>query len=69
MGVSAPYLCVLLVSIARGRGAVDMGVAYKKRDVTHGVTSLVAVIPLGLEPKTHALEGRCSNPAELRNRP
>ena len=27
------------------------------------------VIPLGLEPKTHALEGRCSNPAELRNHP
>ncbi len=25
------------------------------------------VIPLGLEPKTHALEGRCSNPTELRN--
>ena len=29
----------------------------------------VEVIPLGLEPKTHALEGRCSNPAELRNQP
>ena len=27
------------------------------------------VIPLGLEPKTHALEGRCSNPTELRNQP
>ena len=27
------------------------------------------VIPLGFEPKTHALEGRCSNPTELRNRP
>ena len=25
------------------------------------------VIPLGLEPRTHALEGRCSNPTELRN--
>ena len=25
------------------------------------------VIPLGFEPKTHALEGRCSNPTELRN--
>ena len=29
---------------------------------------LLKVIPLGLEPKTHALEGRCSNPTELRNR-
>ena len=27
----------------------------------------VLVIPLGFEPKTHALEGRCSNPTELRN--
>ena len=27
-----------------------------------------SVIPLGFEPKTHALEGRCSNPTELRNR-
>ena len=26
-----------------------------------------SVIPLGFEPKTHALEGRCSNPTELRN--
>ena len=25
------------------------------------------VIPLGLEHRTHALEGRCSNPTELRN--
>ena len=29
--------------------------------------SLKKVIPLGFEPKTHALEGRCSNPTELRN--
>ena len=28
----------------------------------------LCVIPLGFEPKTHALEGRCSNPTELRNR-
>ena len=27
----------------------------------------ILVIPLGFEPKTHALEGRCSNPTELRN--
>ena len=26
------------------------------------------VIPLGLEPRTHSLEGCCSNPTELRNR-
>lgn len=26
-----------------------------------------SVTPLGLEPKTHALEGRCSNPTELRS--
>ena len=26
------------------------------------------VIPLGFEPKTHSLEGCCSNPTELRNR-
>ena len=26
-----------------------------------------AVIPLGFEPKTHSLEGCCSNPTELRN--
>ena len=25
------------------------------------------VIPLGFEPKTHSLEGCCSNPTELRN--
>ena len=29
--------------------------------------SFHGVIPLGFEPKTHALEGRCSNPTELRN--
>ena len=28
---------------------------------------MLVVIPLGFEPKTHALEGRCSNPTELRN--
>ena len=28
---------------------------------------VLVVIPLGFEPKTHALEGRCSNPTELRN--
>ncbi len=28
---------------------------------------LQEVIPQGLEPWTHALEGRCSNPTELRN--
>ncbi len=27
----------------------------------------VMVIPLGFEPKTHSLEGCCSNPTELRN--
>ncbi len=27
----------------------------------------VLVIPLGLEPRTHSLEGCCSNPTELRN--
>ncbi len=27
------------------------------------------VIPLGFEPKTYCLEGSCSNPTELRNRP
>ena len=26
-----------------------------------------SVILLGFEPKTHALEGRCSNPTELQN--
>ena len=25
------------------------------------------VIPLGFEPRTHSLEGCCSNPTELRN--
>ena len=28
---------------------------------------LIIVIPLGIEPKTHSLEGCCSNPTELRN--
>lgn len=28
---------------------------------------LIIVIPLGFEPKTHSLEGCCSNPTELRN--
>lgn len=28
---------------------------------------LLVVIPQGFEPWTHALEGRCSNPTELRN--
>ena len=27
----------------------------------------LSVIPLGFEPKTHSLEGCCSNPTELRN--
>lgn len=27
---------------------------------------LLVVIPQGFEPWTHALEGRCSNPTELR---
>ena len=27
----------------------------------------IIVIPLGFEPKTHSLEGCCSNPTELRN--
>ena len=27
----------------------------------------LVVIPQGFEPWTHALEGRCSNPTELRN--
>ena len=27
----------------------------------------IRVIPLGFEPKTHSLEGCCSNPTELRN--
>ena len=27
----------------------------------------IEVIPLGFEPKTHSLEGCCSNPTELRN--
>ena len=27
------------------------------------------MIPLGFEPKTHSLEGCCSNPTELRNHP
>ncbi len=29
----------------------------------------INVIPLGFEPKTHSLEGCCSNPTELRNHP
>ena len=29
--------------------------------------SLNLVIPLGFEPKTHSLEGCCSNPTELPN--
>ena len=29
---------------------------------------LLQVIPMGFEPMTHALEERCSNPTELRNR-
>ena len=28
---------------------------------------IIRVIPLGFEPKTHSLEGCCSNPTELRN--
>ena len=28
---------------------------------------IIKVIPLGFEPKTHSLEGCCSNPTELRN--
>lgn len=28
---------------------------------------LLVVIPQGFEPWTHALEGRCSNPTELRS--
>ena len=29
--------------------------------------AVIIVIPLGFEPKTHSLEGCCSNPTELRN--
>ncbi len=42
----------------------------KKRFYQNGKTSFFKpekVTPLGLEPKTHALEGRCSNPTELRS--
>ena len=38
-------------------------IRYKKREASKPPQ----VIPLGFEPKTHALEGRCSNPTELRN--
>gem|GEM_PF-5935625 len=31
------------------------------------IGTLRRVIPLGFEPKTHSLEGCCSNPTELRN--
>ena len=31
------------------------------------LSDLAFVIPLGFEPKTHSLEGCCSNPTELRN--
>ena len=31
------------------------------------VDFMLFVIPLGFEPKTHSLEGCCSNPTELRN--
>ena len=42
---------------------------YKNKKKKNQNDFSVTVIPLGLEPKTHALEGRCSNPAELRNHP
>ena len=38
---------------------------YKKEDAPRG--HILSVIPLGFEPKTHSLEGCCSNPTELRN--
>ncbi len=39
----------------------------KRVRLYHHNLTLKLVIPLGFEPKTHALEGRCSNPTELRN--
>ena len=33
----------------------------------HHFLFIFIVIPLGFEPKTHSLEGCCSNPTELRN--
>ena len=33
----------------------------------HHLLFVLTVIPLGFEPKTHSLEGCCSNPTELRN--
>ena len=33
----------------------------------HHSLNIFIVIPLGFEPKTHSLEGCCSNPTELRN--
>ena len=39
----------------------------KTTDNQHFSSLFWVVIPLGFEPKTHALEGRCSNPTELRN--
>ncbi len=42
--------------------------ATKRVRLYHHNLTLKLVIPLGFEPKTHALEGRCSNPTELRNR-
>ena len=46
-------VCVLLVSSVNKKGV--------------HISVLLFVIPLGFEPKTHSLEGCCSNPTELRN--
>ena len=48
-------VCVLLVSSVNKKGV--------------HISVLLFVIPLGFEPKTHSLEGCCSNPTELRNQP
>ena len=44
---------------------VRIPLGYKKRKRSQIL--LFLVIPLGFEPKTHSLEGCCSNPTELRN--
>lgn len=54
------------------RGGLSLQTRKKREQTVRAILfycrcRLENVIPLGLEPRTHALEGRCSNPTELRN--
>lgn len=46
-----------------------LGIIKKQKSLTFNKLEIFVVIRMGLEPMTRSLEGCCSNPTELPNRP